>query len=221
MSNPDSFIQEVSEEVRRDRMFRLWKRYAPLVVALVVAIVGGTALMTWLDHRTAEAARGAGGLLIAAGEARDPGRRADALLALLETAEGGLAVVARLQAAVALAEEGDAEAAAAEFERAAAEATAEPALAALAAYRAALLRAPSVGPTATIAALDALTFPGNAMRLPALEARGIAHLTAGDGASARTDFETILADSEASEATRQRVREYLATLGASPAMGEG
>jgi hypothetical protein len=221
LSDADSFIQEVSEEVRRDRMFRLWKRYAPVAIAVVVAIVGGTAVMTWLDHRDAEAARRAGGLLIDAGAAADPVARADALGRLIETAGGGLAVVARMQAAAALAEAGDRAAAADAFDEAAAQAAAEPALAALAQYRAAVLRAPDVGLTATAAALTPLSFPGNAMRFPALEARGVAHMTAGDGASARADFETILADTDASEATRQRVREYLATLGPASAGSEG
>jgi hypothetical protein len=191
------------------------------VIALVVAIVGGTGLMSWLDHREAEAARQLGGALLDAGASADPERRAGDLLALLETAEGGLAIVARMQAAVALAQAGDTAAAAAAFEQAAADATAEPDLAALAAYRAAMLRAPDAGPSATIAALGPLTFPGNAMRIPALEARGVAHITAGDSASASADFEAILADSEVTEATRQRVREYLATLGAGQGGGEG
>ncbi|PKP62151.1 MAG: hypothetical protein CVT86_08330, partial [Alphaproteobacteria bacterium HGW-Alphaproteobacteria-8] len=57
MSDSDSFIQEVSEEVRRDRMFRLWKRYAPLVLAAIVLVIGATALSAWLDHRRDRAAQ--------------------------------------------------------------------------------------------------------------------------------------------------------------------
>ena len=40
MSNPDSFIDEVTEEVRRDRLFRLFRKYGwigGVVVALIVA----------------------------------------------------------------------------------------------------------------------------------------------------------------------------------------
>jgi hypothetical protein len=33
VSETDSFIQEVTEEVRHDRMFRLWKKYGPYAVA--------------------------------------------------------------------------------------------------------------------------------------------------------------------------------------------
>lgn len=221
MSDADSFIQEVSEEVRRDRMFRLWKRYAPVVIAVIVAIVGGTGVMSWLDHRAAEAARRVGGVLLEAGASANPEQRAGALLALLETADGGLAVVAALQAATALAEAGAPAEAAAAFERAAAAAGAEPALAALATFRAIMLRAADVGTLATIDALGPLTFPGNAMRLPALEARGVAHLRAGDMARARADFDAILADLDATEATRLRVREYLSTLRTGPITGEG
>ena len=44
MSDTDSFIEEVSEEVRRDRLFRLFRKYAWLAILLVVLIVAGAAL---------------------------------------------------------------------------------------------------------------------------------------------------------------------------------
>ena len=43
MSDTDSFIEEVSEEVRRDRLFRLFRKYAWLAILLVVLIVAGAA----------------------------------------------------------------------------------------------------------------------------------------------------------------------------------
>lgn len=43
MSNPDSFIEEVAEEVRRDRMSRLMRKYGWIGVLAVVLIVGGAA----------------------------------------------------------------------------------------------------------------------------------------------------------------------------------
>lgn len=52
MSDTDSFIDEVTEEVQREKLFRLFKRYGWIPVVAVVAIVGGTA---WNEYRKAQA----------------------------------------------------------------------------------------------------------------------------------------------------------------------
>ena len=43
VSDTDSFIEEVSEEVRRDRLFKIFKKYAWVAVLIVVLLVGGAA----------------------------------------------------------------------------------------------------------------------------------------------------------------------------------
>ncbi len=52
MSNTDSFINEVTEEVRRDRLFRYMRKYGWLAILIIFAIVGGTA---WSEWRSAQA----------------------------------------------------------------------------------------------------------------------------------------------------------------------
>ncbi len=52
MSNTDSFIEEVSEAVRRDRLYALMRRYSGLAVALVALIVGGAAYNEWRKAET-------------------------------------------------------------------------------------------------------------------------------------------------------------------------
>ncbi|MEY4984687.1 MAG: hypothetical protein RIR62_2953 [Pseudomonadota bacterium] len=47
MSNPDSFIEEVNEEVRRDRLYALLRKYGWIGVVLVLGIVGGAAYTEW------------------------------------------------------------------------------------------------------------------------------------------------------------------------------
>lgn len=50
MSTPDSFIDEVTEEVRRDRLFALMRKYGWIGIALVVAIVGWA---SWTEYQAA------------------------------------------------------------------------------------------------------------------------------------------------------------------------
>lgn len=47
MSNPDSFINEVTEELRRDRMVGYLRRYGWIAVVVVALIVGGAAWNEW------------------------------------------------------------------------------------------------------------------------------------------------------------------------------
>ena len=47
MSDTDSFIDEVTEEVRRDRMFNLLRRYGWIAVVAVLLLVGGAAWNEW------------------------------------------------------------------------------------------------------------------------------------------------------------------------------
>ncbi|MCY4005949.1 MAG: tetratricopeptide repeat protein [Rhodobacteraceae bacterium] len=47
MTNTDSFIAEVSEEVRRDRLFALFKRYGWIGIVLVLLIVGAAGFREW------------------------------------------------------------------------------------------------------------------------------------------------------------------------------
>ena len=41
MSNPESFIDEVTEEVRRDKLFAIFKKYGWIGGALIALTVGG------------------------------------------------------------------------------------------------------------------------------------------------------------------------------------
>ncbi len=55
MSNTDSFIEEVAEEVRRDSWFRFLKRWGWVGFVLVIALVGGSSFNEW-NKRSIETA---------------------------------------------------------------------------------------------------------------------------------------------------------------------
>ena len=44
VSDTDSFIDEVSEEIRREKLFKTFRKYGWIGVALVVIVVGGTGI---------------------------------------------------------------------------------------------------------------------------------------------------------------------------------
>lgn len=60
MSNNESFIDEVSEEVRKDRFSRTLKRWGWVGVLLIVFIVGGAAFNEWLKSQRVDSARSFG-----------------------------------------------------------------------------------------------------------------------------------------------------------------
>jgi hypothetical protein len=82
LGNPDSFIQEVTEEVRRDRLFRLYKRFGWIGIGLIVVVVAGTAGSEWLKARDRAAAEAFGDGVIEALDMGSPEERRAALAGL-------------------------------------------------------------------------------------------------------------------------------------------
>ncbi len=79
MSNPESFIDEVTEEVRRDRLFRVFRKYGWIGIVLVVAIVGGAAWNEWSKSREAARAEAFGDAVVDALDLGTPEERRAAL----------------------------------------------------------------------------------------------------------------------------------------------
>ncbi|MCE2521647.1 MAG: hypothetical protein J4F49_00280 [Rhodobacteraceae bacterium] len=75
MSNPDSFIGEVKEEVRRDRLYRLFRRYGWLGILAVLALVGGTAYREWSTANQRLEAEAVGDSILAASSEESPAER--------------------------------------------------------------------------------------------------------------------------------------------------
>ena len=213
MSDSDSFINEVSEEVRRDRYFSLWKKYGPFLIGGVIAIVVAAAVVTYLDQRARAAAQAAGGALIEASQ----GDLEAQIAALTELADAtdhdGEALVARLRVAAALATDGDAEGAAAIYDRIASDDAADALLQDFAAFRAVALRGEGMPPAAYADALSPIANGNGAYRLLAIEARGIALFRAGDETGARDELRAVYNDERAPQSLTRRVEILAQAMG--------
>ena len=76
MSNTDSFIDEVSEEVRKDKLFGYLRRYGWIAVVVVLVLVGGTAFSEFRKAQATAAAEETGNAILAALEIDDDTARA-------------------------------------------------------------------------------------------------------------------------------------------------
>lgn len=105
MSETDSFIEEVTEEVRRDRLFGLMRRYGWIAVLAVLLIVGGAAYREYSRAAEQAAARALGDALLAALDNEDVDARAAALGQIQAGSGEAAAIVAILQAGILVQEE--------------------------------------------------------------------------------------------------------------------
>lgn len=98
MSAPDSFVDEVTDAVRRDRLFYAFRRYGWIGILAVVLIVGGAAYDAWQKAGNLSRAEVFGDSLTAALAKTDPAERTTALKSVAADGDQA-ALLALLQAA--------------------------------------------------------------------------------------------------------------------------
>jgi hypothetical protein len=211
MSNTDSFIEEVTEEVRRDRLFRLFRRYGWIALAVVVLIVGGASWNEWQKAQARNAAQALGDEILGALDTEAPDARAEALAALAP--EGEAAAIARLLAASAAVEAGDRDAAIETLNGVATDAAAAPYYRDLAQLKSLILQTDSMAPGTRIVALQALAAPGAPFRLLAEEQIALAEIESGDRDAAIARLRRVAEDTEATQGLRRRVADLILALG--------
>ncbi len=208
MSDTDSFIQEVTEEVRQDRMFRLWKRYAPYGIAAVAAAIAASGAWTWTKHREAERARETGAVFLATD--LDSVEKVQDLVA---TVTGPATVVARLRLAAAKAKAGDTAGAEALYREIARVPGLDRAYADLAALQAIRLVAPMADSSQAVAELEPLVADGAPYRLLALELRAVIRINSGETETGHADLAAIVKDPGATRGMLDRATALLLSSG--------
>ncbi|MGR3500085.1 MAG: hypothetical protein ACU0E9_14490 [Limimaricola soesokkakensis] len=213
MSNPDSFIDEVSEEVRRDRLFHLLRRYGWIGLAVVVLIVGGAAVYEWRQSQIAAEAQARGDALLAALAEPEAAARAEALAPI--TAQSDDAVVPQLALAAEQQAAGDAEAAVATLDALAGNGEVAEIYRDLAALKSVLIDA-GRSPEDKLLALEALSAPGAPFRMLALEQIALIRLAQGEQDAAVDQLRAIMEDAETTPDLRDRAASLMVALGVPP-----
>lgn len=213
MSNPDSFIDEVSEEVRRDRLFHLLRRYGWIGLAIVVLIVGGAAVYEWRQSQIAAEAQARGDALLSALAEPEAAARAEALAPI--AAQSDDAVVPQLALAAEQQAAGDAEAAVATLDALAGNGEVAEIYRDLAALKSVLIDA-GRSPEDKLLALEVLSAPGAPFRMLALEQIALIRLAQGEQDAAVDQLRAIMEDAETTPDLRDRAASLMVALGVPP-----
>ena len=204
----DSFIDEVTEEVRRDRLFALMRKYGWIAIAAMLAIVGGTAWQSWQGERATRAAQEFGDAVLAAMQAPDP---AAALEGVQAEGAARQALVTMLSADERITA-GETEAAVAALSALGADAAVPASLRDLARLKAVLAAGDTMEPAARDAVLAELAQPGAPYRLLAMEQQAVTLLAAGDREGAIARARDILSEAGGSSGLQQRVKDLIVAL---------
>jgi len=213
VSNPESFINEVTEEVRRDKLFGYFRRYGWIGIVAVLMIVGaaayreyqlaakqaeyeafGNAVLDALDQDDAAVRSTA----LAAVQA--PGQR-QALLNLLQSSDPETDKAATLAALTAVADD----------------ATLPASYRDLAVLRRVIVAGTDLPAADRRALLDPIAAPGRPYRPLALEQLALLSVETGETAAAITALEALRQDQEATPGLRRRVEQVIVALGGKPA----
>ena len=219
MSETDSFIDEVTEEVRRDKLFALFRKYGWIGIALVVVIVGGAAWTEWRKLSARTAAQSFGDAVIAALDGEEPAARAAALDGVAAGSASDAAIRAALTGFLAADEAlkaGDRAGALSRLEALASMAGLPDDYRQLAQLKAVILAGPSMEASARDAALAELARPGAPFRALAMEQQAIAHMADGRTEEAITLARQILQEPDATPGLQRRVTQLIVALGGDP-----
>ena len=210
-------FREIDEELRQERLEKLWRRHGKHVIAAGVAVVLAVAGVTGWDQYRSSQRRADGARFAAAKALLADGKTADAaaLFAALGRESGaGYGVLARFHAAALEAEQGRAADAARAYEAIAAASGVDRSLRDLATVLSALHGIDAgVDGSALAARLLPLAVDGHSWRHTARELLGLLAERSGDPAKARDYYRRIVDDVDAPPGVRTRATRILAILG--------
>lgn len=204
----DTFIDEVTEELRRDRLYGAMRRYGWIVVLVIVAVVGFTA---WREYSAAQdraAAQAWGDAILAAEAENDPA----AVLAVDPRGSAGRQALTGLLAAGAQTDPD----ARAQALQGVADAQPDSVLGELAQLKLVMAQGAQMDAAERDAILTRLSRAGAPFELLALEQKAVALIGAGRPKDAITLIRQIQDKDGLTEALRRRLSEMMIALGETP-----
>lgn len=214
----DSFIDEVTEDLRRDRLFNLFRRYGWIGIALVMALVGGTVGSEYVKARNERDAQAWGDTVLAAQQGEGS---AAALAAVDSMGRPGRKTLTEMLAAGAEADAGLTKQAIERLKTAAQGVVDDPVLHDLAMLKAVMIAGPAMDAAERDQILAGLSKPGAPYELLALEQKAVALIGAGRNDDAITLIGQIQQKDGLSEPLRRRLSEMMITLGAEAEPNKG
>ena len=207
-------FREVEEDIRRDRLQKLWDNYGIYVIALVVGIVAlPSAIVGWRAYPTSQAEQASLAFAAAVAEASKEGADASAIYsALADDVPSGYAALASLRAAGTLAAAGSIEAAIAAYDAVSADSGAEDIVRDLAKCKSGTLLVGRTSYDDLAIRLVPLAGDGEPWRNPAREALGMAAYGEQKYARAQSFFQSIVADQTATPGVRDRAHVMIALI---------
>ncbi|MET3600617.1 tetratricopeptide repeat protein [Martelella mangrovi] len=213
----DSFIREVNEELRSDRMKDAWRRFGRYLIALAVLLVVGTAGWRGYEYWQAREAAQSGDVFLTALNQIDAGNldAAEETLAQLEAeGHGSYPVLAELRSATLLSEAGDTAAAVSAFSSIGKDRSVPDAIRDAAKLRAGWLLVDTGTYAQVSAEVEALANDGNPFRFSAREILGLSAYGHQDYDRAQEWFEEIANDPEAPRNALNRAQILLEVMAA-------
>ncbi len=213
MSNPESFIDEVTEEVRRDKLFGYFRRYGWIGIVAVLMIVGGAAYREYQLAAKQAGSEAFGDAVLDALDQDDPAARSTALAAV-EAPGQRRDLLGLLQSTD---PETDKAAALAALTLVAGDATLPASYRDLAVLRRVIVAGADLPAAERRALLEPIAEPGRPYRTLALEQMALLLVETGEADAAITALEALRQDQQATSGLRRRAGQMIVALGGKPA----
>ncbi len=210
MSNTDSFIDEVTEELRRDKAMAYLRRYGWIAILAVVLVVGGTAWNEWRKASDRANAQAFGDAVLAALEHDSTTDRVTALAAV--PAAGPQTGLTQLMIAGEMMSE-DRPAALAALDAAASDSALPEAYRQLAALKRVIAGGRDIPLGERQQLLAGLSQPGQPLRPLALEQSALLQIEQGNAETAIEILSDLLSQSDVSDSLQRRAVQVITALG--------
>ena len=211
MSNPESFIDEVNEELKRDRLFAMMRKYGWIAVLAVVLIVAGASWNEWRKASDRAAAEAFGDALITAMNSDDPAMQRSGLEAI-NAVDDRAGILNLLLAATELRAE-DRPAAIATLLAVENNAALPASYRQIAALKRVIIGGAEIPADERERVLTDLAAPGQAFRPLAMEQLALLAVETGDRDGALAQAQALMQEPDVTQGLRRRVAQLIVVLG--------